>query len=291
MRSREVSLFWYMALSSPQKKLITSYFAVTVIYSVSITGLHLLLKILNLAPSLLVYIPFILIGSIIIYYKYFREKIRRVQFRGAGVTTVPTVYYMAMLAAPFLPLNGISLLTDRIVEINSINRLRETTETFLSIPKLEPDYKLFFDSVSFETEMDEDGKVDTRFNYTATMPVAFNNKAWIVIKNLKYSNKYESTAVLLEMQKNFYDANRKRVIQFPFDSIQYVEKTDGEVPLALLQSKRVKPVDLIFINPSLTSISSLRIWLCWIMGGTYFVLSLFFIMTVATGHYEEIVND
>jgi hypothetical protein len=59
----------------------------------------------------------------------------------------------------------------------------------------------------------------------------------------------------------------------------------------LLQSKRVKPVDLIFINPSLTSISSLRIWLCWIMGGTYIVLTLFFVMTVATGHYEEIVND
>jgi hypothetical protein len=280
-----------MALSAPQKKLITSYFAVTVIYSISVTGLHLLLKFLNLAPSFLLYLPFILVGSIIIYYTYFREKVRGAQFRGAGVTTVPTVYYMAMLAAPFLPLNGISLLTDRVVEIKSLNQLKETKEMFLNISPLQPDYKQFFDSVSFETEMDDDGNVNTQFNYIATMPVAFNNKVWLVVTNFKTSNQYESIAALLEIQREFYNTSREKVIQFPFDSIQYVEKTDSEVPLALLQSKRVKPVDLIFINPSLTSISSLRIWLCWIMGGTYIVLTLFFVMTVATGHYEEIVND
>jgi hypothetical protein len=278
-----------MALSSPQKKLITSYFAVTVLYSILITGIHLLLKFLNLAPSLLLYIPFILIGSIIIYYKYFREKVRGAQFQGAGVTTVPTVYYMAMLAAPFLPLNGISLFTDKVVEIKSIGQLRETRETFLLIPKLQPNYKQLFDSVSFETRTDEDGQVTTQFNYIATMPVAFNNKVWMVITDFKTLNQYESTPALFEIQKNFYDVSREKVIHFPFDSIQYLEKTDA--PVDLLQSKRLKPVDPVFIYASLNDLAYLRIMMCWIMGGTYLVLTLFFVMTVVTGHYEAIDND
>lgn len=280
-----------MALSSPQKKLITSYFSVTVIYSILITGIHLLLKFLNLAPSLLLYIPFILIGSIIIHYKYFREKVRGAQFQGAGVTTVPTVYYMAMLAAPFLPLNGISLFTDKVVEIKSIGQLRETRETFLHVSKLQPNYKQLFDSVSFETSTDEDGQVTTQFNYIATMPVAFNNKAWMVITDFKTLNEYESTPALLEIQKNFYNASREKVIHFPFDSIQYLEKTNAEVPLALLQSRKVKPVDAVFIYASLNDLTYQRIVMCWIMGVTYLVLTLFFIMTVATGHYEAINND
>lgn len=279
-----------MAFSSSQKKLLVSYFCITLVFSIAIACVHLILKLLHIAPaSLLTYIPVIIIGSIVLYIKYFRKKVREVQFRGAGVTTVPTVYFMAMAAIPFLPLNLVALITDRIIEVQSSNQLRETSEPFFIISPLQPDYKKLIDTSSYKTSTDEEGQVSTQFDYTATMPVALNDQIWIVIKKIENYEDYESPVTLLEMLKDFYQASREKVLRFPFDSVRYMEKTDA--PLDLLQTKKVNPAGVLFIYASLKDIFSLRISYCWIIGGTYILLTLFFVMTVATGHYEAIDND
>ncbi|NJN42964.1 MAG: hypothetical protein HC811_12775 [Flammeovirgaceae bacterium] len=274
---------------SAKQNLVVIYFSVTMLVGISVTLLHYVLVQFNLAPSsLLMYLPLLVIVEVVVFYAYFREKVKAVGFRGAGVTTVPTVYFMAMLAAPFLPLNAISLLTDRVIEVNTVDELRDTNEMFIHISDVKALPEQLIDTVMFETSEDDDGNVNTQFNYLALVPLVSGRDTWLVVRNFEAINRYETLPALLDIQSTFWQASREEVLRFPYDSIEYLEKIDRKEPLAFLLTKGVNPVDPVFIHGSLSSISEFRIILCWIMGGTYLVLSLFFIMTVATGHNERL---
>ena len=282
-----------MALASTQKKLIGYFFLVTVIFSAFMVLIHVILNAFNLAPSsFFMYVPVMIIGAIIIDYFYFREKIRNVGFRGAGVTTVPTVYYMAMLAAPSLFLNSVAIQTDRVEEIERVGQLRNTSEVFIHLTNVEPRINEMMDTVTHQTDKDEDGFETTRFQYTALVPIgSVSDETWIVKNEYETLNHGETSAVIIQMQQRLRQTSREKVLTFPYGEVQYVEKITLDRPKEILSAKAMNAVNPIFVHASLESAANHRIGWVWLYGGAYLLLGFFFIGAVAFGHYEEIIND
>ncbi len=282
-----------MALAAAQKKLIGHFFVVTLAFSAIMALIHVALNAVQLATfSFFMYVPAMLIGAIIIDYFYFRKKIRNVGFKGAGVTTVPTVYYMAMLATPSLFLNGVAILTDRVVEIEHVGQLRDTSEKFIHIAQIEPRINEMLDTVSYQTDKDEDGFETTRFQYTALVPLgSAGDETWIVMNQYEALNHGETDAVIHQMQKRLWQSSREKALTFPYAEVQYVVRITLDRPKEILNAKKINALHPIFLHASLESATSHRINWVWLYGGTYLLLSIFFIGAVAFGHHEEIIHD
>jgi hypothetical protein len=285
-----------MTWNSPKKKLVLSFFFITLTFGLIWAGAHYLLSQFGLAQSVFVYLPFVLLSAILADYRYLRQKIKDVQFKGAGNVTVPTVFYMAVLAITPAFLNGAALFTDRVAEIGTINELAQTHDTFIHVANIQPKIAELIDTVTRETENDEDDGESTRYQYKALVPLArladdADFSTWVVFSGIETLKGAWPESTILEKQKAFWKIQHDRVLNYPYDSICYFEKEHDEQLLEILKARSRSSTDLIFVRPSLADPSSMRKTAMQFLGWSYLALCIFFIGAVAFGHYEEIIND
>jgi hypothetical protein len=283
-----------MALSSSQKKLIGSFFLIVVLSGILFLGVHYLLYLVHLAPSsILIYMPFILLGAIVVYVLYLRAKVKAVQFRGTGTSVVPAVYFVVMLLAPVPFLHFISIVTDQVVEISSVEQWPALEDkSFVRIAALHPRPDELIDTVVFNTFTDDNDLIKTNYQYTALVPLTTQkNPAWIVFRHFETLDGNLPTAAIVEKQKTVSEQNRKRNNTYPYDSIQYFTEALTDHPIALLKSKNKSSDQAIFLQPSLESASDFRSTWIWISGILLLILCFYFVFSVVFGHNEQLDID
>jgi hypothetical protein len=176
--------------------------------------------------------------------------------------------------------------------VKGVGQLRDASEVFIHVAQFEPRISEILDTVSFQTDKDEDGFETTFFTYIALIPIGFaDDETWIVMNEYEQLNHGETDAVINQMQQHLKQTSREKVKAFPYDQIQYLEKVKFDGWREILRVNGIEASNPVFLNFHLEDLSTIRMNMVWFFGGAYLVLSIFFFGAVAFGHYEEIVND
>lgn len=267
--------------------LLSAFAAIQLGMAALAAALHALLSFAQLAPtSFFFYLPLVAVLSISGYVFYLKKYVRDALFKGAGVVTVPTVYYMASLAGISAGLNGIAVYTDRVVVVNHISELSSTRATFIRLPNLTADLSQLRDTTVVESETDEDGATSNSFVFQAIAPAGENT--FLSFREFKSFPGALDASVINSMRDDFTRESRAKALTFPIEQVQYVEVIPADRVAASLLRKEAAPV---LLHASLETAAAHRhswVKICLISLG---ILCVFFVGVVSFGDHEEIEHD
>lgn len=285
-----------MSFSIPQNKLLLRYAATTILFGVAFMVLHKLLLMLGWAPkSFLTYLPVVAGGTAVLYFIDFRYYVRRVHFKGAGTSTVPTVFFMSMMVIPWATLNWVAYQNDFIEEILSVKSITEAKSPYLHFTNLDVRKTLVIDDIITEKSTDDDGFVTTSISYTGLVPLAATPEdrvvsAWMEIQERDSQNDDIPETELKKFRDDLMQRGHARALNFPYDSIKFFKVVDDARYAAILNRNGLPAPDPIFLHGSLDTLSDYEMIAVQIFGWAYLGLSIFFLGAVAFGHYEPIAD-
>lgn len=286
-----------MAQSPAQKNLTIAFVFLSLLFGSVFSLIHFTLSTMGLQTELLSYTPYVIGASIIVYFLHFRHRIAAVNFLGAGRSTVPTVFFMAIILSPATFLNLTAPYTDKVVELDSVENVSTTKASEFSLKKYFFVRDQMIDTVTTSSGMDDD-MVKNSFSYIAMVPLVDREgdtafTTWMTWMTKSNSVDGELTEdVSRQIQKDFLESCRAEARELSHDSIVYfsIMKFNSNYKEMLTGRGKLNERN-VFLFSSTETLGADRAGAAWVFGIAYLVLLIFFWGAVALGHLEPITND